>query len=233
MNLSFRCPNCGKRLKADESLAGCSAVCSRCGTDVTIPAAAETQVSLTDLPGDPAKSGGEAQARSVDRRSTQGPSERPPSEHALLLVKPVKKHAEDLIDMTAMVDIVFFLLIFFMVTSMQSLEAVIGLPAPQAQASSTANVGDFANNPNYLTVKIYDDDTVWLEDEEVFGAQDLRTRLRAARRADELLTGMLVVGSPEASHGTFVMVLDAGADAGLSELMFSVSDQIDAVSVGG
>ena len=40
------------------------------------------------------------------------------------------KH-EDLIDMTAMVDIVFFLLIFFLVTSMQSLESVINLPAPQ------------------------------------------------------------------------------------------------------
>ena len=36
------------------------------------------------------------------------------------------KH-EDLIDMTAMVDIVFFLLIFFLVTSMQSIEAVISI----------------------------------------------------------------------------------------------------------
>ena len=34
--------------------------------------------------------------------------------------------------MTAMVDIVFFLLIFFLVTSMQSIEAVINLPAPAA-----------------------------------------------------------------------------------------------------
>ena len=39
---------------------------------------------------------------------------------------------KDLIDMTAMVDIVFFLLIFFLVTSMQSIEAVINLPSPQA-----------------------------------------------------------------------------------------------------
>ena len=44
---------------------------------------------------------------------------------------------------------------------------------------------------------------------------------------------MLVVGSPDASHGTFVMVLDAGADAGLTELMFSVPDQLDAIAAGG
>ena len=74
---------------------------------------------------------------------------------------------------------------------------------------------------------------MWVEDEQVFGAQDLRTRLRAARKDDLLLTGMLVVGSPEASHGTFVMVLDAGADAGLGELMFSVPDQLEALEVGG
>jgi biopolymer transport protein ExbD len=155
------------------------------------------------------------------------------TEHSLLLVRPVKRRSEDLIDMTAMVDIVFFLLIFFMVTSMQSLEAVIGLPTPQAQASATANVADFANDPNYITVTIYEDDAVWVEDQEVFGAQDLRTRLRAARKDDELLTGMLVVGSPDASHGTFVTVRDAGADAGLSELMFSVPDELEPLATGG
>jgi biopolymer transport protein ExbD len=158
---------------------------------------------------------------------------RPGSDHGLLLVKPSGKHSEDLIDMTAMVDIVFFLLIFFMVTSMQSLEAVIGLPTPEAKASAATSVADFANDPNYLTVTIYEDDTVWLEDEEVFGAQDLRSRLRTAKKQDPLLTGMLVVGSPDASHGTFVMVLDAGADAGIYELMFSVPDEIDAPSAAG
>ena len=52
-------------------------------------------------------------------------------------------------------------------------------------------------------------------------------------KADPLLDGMLVVGSPDASHGAFVMVLDAGGDAGLTKLMFSVPDQVDAVEVGG
>jgi biopolymer transport protein ExbD len=158
---------------------------------------------------------------------------KPKSGHAMLLVKPVAAHQHDLIDMTAMVDIVFFLLIFFMVTTMQSLEAVIGLPTPQAQASSAVSVTDFANDPNYVTVTIDEDDAVWLDDEQVFGAQDLRTRLRAERKRDDLLTGMLVVGSPEASHGTFVMVLDAGADAGITELMFSVQEEIDEPLLGG
>jgi hypothetical protein len=44
---------------------------------------------------------------------------------------------------------------------------------------------------------------------------------------------MLVVGSPDASHGTFVMVLDAGADAGFAEMNFSVPNEIDAPAAGG
>jgi hypothetical protein len=50
----------------------------------------------------------------------------------------------------------------------------------------------------------------------------LRAKLRAARRENEERDGLLINGSADATHGTFVMVLDAGADAGLKELMFSV-----------
>jgi biopolymer transport protein ExbD len=223
VTISFACPNCGKRLKADAARAGRSATCPRCASTVIVPAesaeATAPPVAAPPVASPPvAGEGGEG---------------KPPADHPLLLVKPIAKNHEDLIDMTAMVDIVFFLLIFFMVTSMQSLEAVIGLPTPQAQASAATSVADFTNNPNYLTVTLYEDDTVWLEDEQVFGAQDLRTRLRAAKKADPLLTGMLVVGSPDASHGTFVMVLDAGADAGFAEMNFSVPDDMEAAGGSG
>ncbi len=63
-------------------------------------------------------------------------------------------------------------------------------------------------------VTIDEDDTVWVEDEEVFGEQNLRSKLRAAKGSGDDRTGLLVIGDPEATHGTLVMVLDAGADAG-------------------
>ena len=47
------------------------------------------------------------------------------ADHPLLFMGRRPEH-KDLIDMTAMVDIVFFLLIFFLVTSMQSIEADYG-----------------------------------------------------------------------------------------------------------
>ena len=35
---------------------------------------------------------------------------------------------------------------------------------------------------------------------------------------------MLIKGAGDATHGKFVMVLDAGADAGIKEMLFSVEE---------
>jgi biopolymer transport protein ExbD len=199
--IRFSCPTCRKSLKAPESLAGQLSKCPRCGMKVAVP-------------GELVESGGED-----DTLAT---------EHPLLLLPNKFGHAEDLIDMTAMVDIVFFLLIFFLVTSIQSLESVINLPSPKASAGSTEATSqptDYLNDPTFIVVTIDEDDIVYVEDEEVYGDQNLRARLRALRKDDDDRTGLLVVGSPEATHGTLVSVLDAGADAGIRELLFSVDER--------
>lgn len=195
----FNCTACGKSLKAPANLAGRQSKCPRCGTKVTVP------------------------GNSAPRDDSE-----PATEHGLLLMPNKFGHAEDLIDMTAMVDIVFFLLIFFLVTSIQSLESVINLPSPKASAGSTSATtepNDYLNDPSFIVVTIDADDIVYVEDEEVHGDQNLRARLRAVRKDDPNRTGMLVVGNPEATHGTLVSVLDAGADAGIKELLFSVDER--------
>jgi biopolymer transport protein ExbD len=202
--LKFTCPGCGRNLSAPESAAGRMSACPKCGTKVTVPTLAPT-------------------AKPVHKPAAKELA----TEHGLLLVPHGSTHHAELIDMTAMVDIVFFLLIFFLVTSMQSLESVINLPSPQnsSGASATAQPTDYINDPTFIVVTIDEDDIVYVEEEEVYGDQNLRSKLRAARREDAELTGMLVVGDPEATHGTLVGVLDAGADAGIKELLFSVSEQ--------
>lgn len=200
--IRFGCPTCGKRLKAPQTAAGKDSLCPKCGTKVTVPGDEENPVD-------------EALAAA-----------RPPSEHALLLLPSRTDHG-DLIDMTAMVDIVFFLLIFFLVTSMASLESVINLPSPKASSSTAATTqpNDYLNDPTFVVVTIDEDDIVYVEDAEVYGDQNLRAKLRELRRENPDRTGMLVVGNPDATHGTLVTVLDAGADAGLTELLFSVNEQ--------
>jgi biopolymer transport protein ExbD len=204
--IRFSCPGCGKSLKAADTAAGRQSVCSKCGTRVTVPTRGATS---TD--------------------ATQNPASKPASEHALLLLPRRSEEHGDLIDMTAMVDIVFFLLIFFLVTSIQSLESVINLPTPKASSNTAATTqpNDYLNDPTYIVVTIDEDDIIYVDDEEVYGDQNLRSKLRELRKEDAERTGLLVVGDPDATHGTLVGVLDAGADAGIKELLFSVTEQAD------
>lgn len=154
------------------------------------------------------------------------PSPPPPAKKkkSKIGVKPAITHGEDLIDMTAMVDIVFFLLIFFMVTSITALQSVIGLPNPESSSANSKPSSSSAADPGFVQVIIDDVDAVWLEGEQV---TDLRVRLRSIRQDNPEIDGMIVVGNPDASHGTLVMVLDAGAEVGMSRLRFTVKEHPD------
>ena len=123
------------------------------------------------------------------------------------MLPPHRPHPDDLIDMTAMVDIVFFLLIFFLVTSLQALESVMNLPTPQSAGTGVSagrTTAELENDPNFITVRIEEDDSIWVEDTQVFNDQDLNVRLRAARQAADGPRSLLVVGDADASHGAAV-----------------------------
>jgi biopolymer transport protein ExbD len=216
MSLRIKCKLCGKTLTVPEKSVGRKLKCPYCRSEVTAPTADEV-----------ANLGATSAAI-----PTSGEQEEPPTDNPMLLFTTAEEHG-DLIDMTAMVDIVFFLLIFFMVTSMAPLEAVMNIPTPESeQASSNVQaVPDYANDPSYVVVTIDADDAVYVEDEEAMSEQDLRAKLRAAMREEER-EGMLIKGAGDATHGKFVMVLDAGADAGIKEILFSV-DQSEEGADGG
>jgi biopolymer transport protein ExbD len=209
MTIKFFCPRCGQQLTAPESLAGQSRKCPSCRTLVEVPtrAAAERTGAISD-------------------------EESAATDHPLLLFPQRGADHGNLIDMTAMVDIVFFLLIFFLVTSMESLEAVINLPTPESSTGASSNlqtIVDHEDDPDLVVVTIEADDTVWVEDEEAFSEQDLRAKLRAAMQNGDR-DGMLIKGSGDATHGKFVMALDAGADAKMSEILFSVEETDEELS---
>lgn len=202
MSIVFRCSYCGKKLAAADTSAGKEKTCPKCRARVVVPTAEKAAAA--------------EQASSHEQQEEA-------ADHPLLLVGRRPEY-RDLIDMTAMVDIVFFLLIFFLVTSMQSIEAVINLPTPQGSPNSPSNVQavpEITNDPNYVVVTIDADDAMFVDDEEVHSEQELRSKLRKACK-DQERTGLMINGSADATHGRFVMVLDAGADAGMKEILFSV-----------
>jgi len=205
MSVRFQCPQCGKSLKAREEDAGRATACSRCGTRITIPGAA------------PADEPDAASAATVFS----------PDEDEPILALPGAKRSEDLIDMTAMVDIVFFLLIFFLVTSLQAVLAVINLPTPQATtgtASANRSLADYEQDPDYVMVKIEEDDSIWVEESQVFNDQELRVRLRNAATELGRPPSILVVGNADATNLAAVRVFDACAYAKVKSVSFVVQE---------
>jgi biopolymer transport protein ExbD len=152
------------------------------------------------------------------------PNKPPPPENAAaaMLWKPANRPVfEDLVDMTAMVDIVFFLLIFFMVTSLQGLFAGLEVPPPETQKAA-AKVRRTASDyeKDNVIVRVDRDDTVWLDEVEIPSEQDLRDKLRQRRNSG--INKLLLLASGDCSHGQVVMVMDSGCDAGIEELQMAV-----------
>lgn len=255
MNIDFNCPQCRRELRADALHIGRKVRCPDCATLIAVPAPpAKIEEPLAELevvepaqpPQNPSKP---ARKRRRERETVQPPvpPEAPPIQPAASAAAPPvaaatatlpespedplfprpTKHPEDLIDMTAMVDIVFFLLIFFLVTSLQSLEAVMDMPTPQASeggVSTGRSLADLENDANSVIVRIEDDDSIWVEDAQVFNDAELTFRLRSARTEGDRRS-LLVIGDADASHGAAVRVFDAGAAAGMGGISFIVQEK--------
>jgi biopolymer transport protein ExbD len=145
------------------------------------------------------------------------------------LVQPARKlDLEELIDMTAMVDIVFFLLIFFLVTSMNSLDSSIPMPAPdpqKGQAREPKSIEAIEADDSYVVVRIDRNDKISVEGSDVRNERDLMFKLRDHRMGSAHPDKLLVIGHGDATHGSVVMVLDAGRDLGMDQVRLTVQDE--------
>jgi len=146
------------------------------------------------------------------------------------LISPKQEGHEDLIDMTAMVDIVFFLLIFFLTTSMGALQAVMNMPTPQSatEKRGSRSLAEMQADNETLIVKIQEDNSILVDEEEVYSDHELVTKLKASvSEAAGTPLSMVVVGNADATHGTAVRVFDAGAAAGVGSISLLVQDDTE------
>lgn len=130
--------------------------------------------------------------------------------------------------MTAMVDIVFFLLIFFLVTSFQAVDSAIELPIPSAQKGAGAPKpvsSDAPVDPPDITVNIDKTDRITIDGTEIRNPDELLLKLRELRGTAGRSVKMLVVGSGDATHGTLVTVLDTGQEVGVENIRLSIKEE--------
>jgi biopolymer transport protein ExbD len=204
--IRFNCDQCGKKFKAPDELAGRVVSCSACRAKLTVPSPF-VEVAL------------------VEDQGKEGERE------AFTFNLPKRPVFEDLVDMTAMVDIVFFLLIFFMVTSMQGLYSAIAIPPPNAEKSTAKvkrNVADYENDAEYVVVRVDRDNTMWIEGDKIPNEQELRIKLRNARQGVKgaaPLKKLMVLGNGDAHTVAIVKVIDAGNDTGMEEVQLALDDE--------
>ena len=132
---------------------------------------------------------------------------------------PLKTHLDEqpTLNMTPMIDIVFLLIIFFMVgTKFTELERKIGLKVP-----SVNNSGALAAAPEKKVINVHADGEISFRGNQV-NIDDLITMLEAAREEYQDL-GVLVRGDAEGPFQNVATVLNACRIAGISEMGISVS----------
>jgi biopolymer transport protein ExbD len=132
---------------------------------------------------------------------------------------------EDTMDMTPMVDVVFQLLIFFMMTAAFSLQKSLELPpsSPQDPTAQSMTLDELDNESDFIIVRIDHEDNITVDGEDAPSEQELLRKLKGAKsgalhEGEPPRTGLLVLADPDCHHETVVMVLDAGNAAGMERV---------------
>ena len=204
MPIAFACPQCGHKLRAGDQQAGQRARCTRCGTTVVIP---QPQLLST--------TSSAAEVASADD---------PP----ITFPRPHHETNAD-VDLTPMIDVVFQLLIFFMVTAAFGLQKSLDLPASSSseEAQAAQTIEELEQDEDYVIARVERDNSIWVNDAEATSEPDLFSKLRAAKQPHDGRGGarqLLVIAHGGARHERVVLVLDAGSTVGMESVKLSSVD---------
>ncbi len=121
------------------------------------------------------------------------------------------------IDMTPMLDVVFILLIFFVVTATFVQESGIDInrppitdqPPPQEQQTRT------------LVFRIAENNSVWMEGRRI-DVRSVRANVERAH-AESPQTRIIIEAHPRSKTATFVLISDQAREAGVQDIALSTA----------
>lgn len=120
------------------------------------------------------------------------------------------------IDLTPMLDVVFIMLIFFIVTATFVKEAGVDVNRPSA---STAERQDLAN----ILIAITDADDIWIDGDPV-DERDLATIIKRLH-AENPQGSVVVQADRDSTHKKLKVVLDAVQKAGVPQVAVAAQDE--------
>jgi len=142
-----------------------------------------------------------------------------------------KEETDTEVDMTPMIDCVFLLLIFFLVTASFQLQKALEVPPPEQREKdvATKTLEEIESDEDYVIVRVDRENTIWVNDSEAPSEQELLVKLREAKQGGDGrgATNMLVLADGEARHDVVVRVLDAGNAVGMEHVRLATSDDLE------
>jgi biopolymer transport protein ExbD len=124
------------------------------------------------------------------------------------------------INLTSLIDVVFLLLIFFMVSTTFERHSLLRLDLPEAATAETETL------PNTIEFVITDDARMFIDDNLL--ADDRRATVQAAivqAFADNPDATLVIRADAEAPHRLVVRILDAAAAEGIRRLTIAAVDE--------
>ena len=128
-----------------------------------------------------------------------------------------KQSEEPRIDLTPMVDVVFLLLIFFMISTTFVESPGISIKLPEASTQSVER------EPKEIKIYLSQKGNIYYLDKEI-SLEDYRTIL-AEHRAEAENTTVLLLADQESRHGKVVTLMDYARDAGFTKLAIATEQR--------
>ncbi|MFW5815272.1 MAG: ExbD/TolR family protein [Wenzhouxiangella sp.] len=117
------------------------------------------------------------------------------------------------INLTSLIDVVFLLLIFFMVSTTFDRQALLRLELPEAATAEAESV------PQMIEVTISDNGQIFIDDELLTDNTRAAVQAVLGERREAAPDAPLVVrADARATHGLVVLVLDAAAAEGIARV---------------
>ncbi len=131
-------------------------------------------------------------------------------------IRPSRRSRNVLVDMTPLIDVVFLLLIFFMVSTTFDKQTQLKVDLPEASAQA-----EESEQTKTIAITIDAKGNFYLDDQELV-THDVDTLKRALRKAAAERTDIpvAVTSDKQAPFQAIMMVMDAAGQLGLSHISF-------------
>ncbi len=241
MAIRYHCPNCGQFLSIASRLAGQQTTCPTCAVGHVVPLAKDAQsVDPTPVRAIAPDAADQLEARPPGKESPVHPTSSLPEgpsfpisyaidpldddddEDALVMGQIERKSDE--LDLIPMVDCVFLLLVFYMITASYALQKTIEMGKPAAEKKGALQAVQSADETAQSSVVVQIDarNRISVDDVPLASVSGLADVLRAKMNGEQK-NELVVEADPRAFNETIVAVIDAAHDLQFQHVRMAIT----------